>query len=284
MALQSTAQILHNARLSGYCVGAFNIVDFLTMEAVVQAANSLCSPVIVQTSAGVVRRYGAPTLVAWAQTLARKHMVPIGLHLDHGTEMDLIQECIQAGYTSVMIDASHFPFAENVARTRQVVDLAHHSGVDVEGEIGVLAGVEDDLVINQDQAIYTTPQEAVAFQSGSGVDFLAVAIGTAHGFYKKEPRLDIDTLRSLHAQVEFPLVIHGGTGLSMETLHELVAAGATKLNISTQLKKTYIDSLESYLSNHRDEYNPLKMLDFSSFHLVETVSTYLHVLDSAGRA
>lgn len=284
MALQPTGQILQNACLEGYCVGAFNVVDFLTMEAVVHAASSLCSPVIVQTSMGVVRRYRADTLVAWAQHLAKRHAIPIGLHLDHGTDIEMIQECIEAGYSSVMIDASHFPFEENVECTREVVNRAHRYGVDVEGEIGILAGVEDNIVIDQDSAIYTSPQEAIEFQSRSGVDFLAVAIGTAHGFYKKEPRLDIDALQSLHAQVACPLVIHGGTGLSMKTLQELVAAGAAKLNISSQLKKTYIDSLESYLSDHRDEYNPLKMLDSTSCQLVEMVSAYLRVLNSAGRA
>jgi ketose-bisphosphate aldolase len=284
MSLQNTGQILQNARAEGYCVGAFNIVDYLTMEAVLLAASAQSSPVIVQTSSGVVRRYGARSLVAWGRTLAEKYPIPVGLHLDHGTELDLIQECIEAGYTSVMIDASRYPFAENVNRTRKVVETAHRWDVAVEGEIGVLAGVEDELVLQQGQAIYTTPEEAIAFQDGSGVDFLAVAIGTAHGFYQVQPRLDIQTLQKLHAQVDFPLVIHGGTGLSMETLQELVAAGASKLNISTQIKKTYIDSLESYIQAHRTEYNPLKVLDSASKQLVEMVSAYLEVFQSANRA
>jgi len=284
MALLPTAQILRKARLEGYCVGAFNIVDYLSMEAVIQAAHQLASPVILQTSSGTVRRYSAGTLAAWAQSLVQKHPADVGLHLDHGTELDLIEACIAGGYTSVMIDASRYAFAENVKRTCHVVHLAHAAGVDVEGEIGIMAGVEDELVVSQDQAIYTTPAEAIAFQTQSGVDFLAVAIGTAHGFYKIEPRLDINTLRSLHAQVDFPLVIHGGTGLSMETVKELMAAGASKLNISTQLKKTYIDSLESYLSAHPGEYDPLKLLNFTGKQLADAVCAYMHVLNSAGKA
>jgi ketose-bisphosphate aldolase len=182
-----------------------------------------------------------------------------------------------------MIDASRFPFEENIAHTRQVVELAHCYGVSVEGEIGVLAGVEDDLVVQHDKAIYTTPEEAITFQARSEVDFLAVAVGTAHGFYKEEPRLDVETLRVIRSRVSFPLVIHGGTGLSMDTLQTLVSAGAAKLNISTQLKKDYIDSLESYLSAHSNEYNPMRMLNNTHDQLVKTVGAYLQVLGSAGR-
>lgn len=284
MPLENTGQILYTACKSGYCVGAFNIVDYLSMEAVIQAAEASHAPVILQTSTGTVLRFGAKRLVEMTLTLADHNSIPIGLHLDHGTDLDVIQQCIDAGYTSVMIDASRFPFEKNVALTRQVVESAHLRGVAVEGEIGVLAGVEDDLVVQQDKAIYTTPEEAIMFQAQSDVDFLAVAIGTAHGFYHVEPRLDVDTLRTIHNRVNFPLVIHGGTGLSMDTLSTLVSAGASKLNISTQLKKTYIDSLESYINAHQGQYDPIRMLDHIHEKLVETVGAYLEVLGSVGRA
>ncbi|HSO18177.1 MAG TPA: class II fructose-bisphosphate aldolase, partial [Desulfosarcina sp.] len=183
----NTHLLLQTASRAGYCVGAFNILDYLTLEAVVRAAEERRSPVIIQTSSGTVRRYGPERLVAWTCSLAEASPVPVGLHLDHGTDPDLIAACIRAGYSSVMIDASAYPFAENVSRTRAVVEQAHARGVSVEGEIGVTAGVEDEIVIHQDQAIYTTAEEAIAFQAQSGVDFLAVAIGTAHGFYLQAP-------------------------------------------------------------------------------------------------
>jgi len=283
MPLENTGQILDAARKAGYCVGAFNVFDHLSLESVINAAQDFLAPVIIQTSSGTVRRFGAKQLVAMTRTLSDDLSIPVGLHLDHGTEMELIQECIDAGYTSVMIDASHFPFVENVLRTRMVVENAHEKGVAVEGEIGILAGVEDDLVVQQDKAIYTTPEEAIQFQAESGVDFLAVAIGTAHGFYKVEPRLDIETLRVLHESVEFPLVIHGGTGLSMSILSALVSAGASKLNISTQIKKVFIDSLGSYIKTHPGEYDPIKMLKYTRGELMNTVSDYLEVLGSKGR-
>lgn len=284
MPLVNTGFILNTACNSDYCIGAFNIVDYLSMEAVIHAAEASCAPVILQTSTGTVHRYGAKRLVEMTRTLTESNSIPVGLHLDHGTDLNVIQQCIEAGYTSVMIDASRFPFEENVVITRQVVESAHQCGVAVEGEIGVLAGVEDDLVVHQDKAIYTTPEEAIEFQFQSGVDFLAVAIGTAHGFYHVEPRLDVDTLCTIHKKVNFPLVIHGGTGLSMDTLSTLVSAGAKKLNISTQLKKTYIDSLESYISAHQGEYDPIRMLDHIHENMVETVGAYLKVLGSIGQA
>lgn len=284
MSLENTGLMLKQARKAGYCIGAFNIVDYLTIEAVVKAAVQEQAPVIIQTSPGTVQHYGAQTLVGMVRLLAVECPIPVGLHLDHGTDPTMILECIQAGYTSVMIDASQFPFDENVARTHAVVEIAHRHQVAVEGEIGILEGIEDDLVVDHDKAIYTTPEEAIAFQAASGVDFLAVAIGTAHGFYKTAPRLDIQTLRVLRDTTDFPLVVHGGTGLSFEVIRELVSAGASKMNISTILKKTYIDSNYDYLSQYPGEYNPLKMIHQTSKHLVEVIKSYLRVFNSSNRA
>ena len=283
MSLENTAHFLNTARKAHYCVGAFNIVDYLTLEAVIHAAESQHSPVILQTSSGTVKRFGPERLVAMTRTLADHSQVPIGLHLDHGTDLNLIQACIMAGYSSVMVDASRLPFEENIAQTRQVVDLAHRRGVAVEGEIGILAGAEEEIVVTRDQAIYTTPAEAIEFQARAKVDFLAVAIGTAHGFYREEPRLDVDTLQSIHEQVDFPLVVHGGTGLSSDTLCMLVSAGAAKLNISTQLKKTYIDALKTYLGAHQDEYNPLSLLQFAHDQVMANVAAAMVTLGCAGK-
>jgi tagatose 1,6-diphosphate aldolase GatY/KbaY len=283
MALIHTGKTLQEARRAGYCVGAFNIIDYLSLEAVIHAATACRSPVIIQTSPGTVKRYGAAVLVDLVQTLAVRTDIPIGLHLDHGVDRAQIRECIRAGYTSVMIDASMYPFAENVARTLEVVDEAHQEGVAVEGEIGVLAGIEDDFTVVSEQARYTTPDEAIAFQAATGVDFLAVAIGTAHGFYKTRPRLDIDTLQTITSLVDFPLVIHGGTGLDDETIRKLVISGGSKMNISTQLKKTYIDSMYEYIQANRDEYNPLRVVDQTHRCLVEMVSRYLRLFGSTGK-
>ena len=284
MPLVNPIEMLRAARAGGYCVGAFNIVDYMSFEAVVAAAEAKNAPVIVQTSSGTVKRFGVKALVAMARTIAAPSSIPVAMHLDHGTDLAVLSEAIGGGFPSVMIDASSHPFDRNVAITKDVVAEARARGVAVEGEIGVVAGVEDDIVIQQDEAIYTTPEEAIEFQAQTGVDFLAAAIGTAHGFYKVEPRLDIDTLRALRRQTDFPLVIHGGTGLGFDVVRELVAAGGAKMNVSTQIKQTYIDSLFEYIQGNRQEYNILKVLDRAYERLTGMIGEYITVLGSEGKA
>ena len=284
MPLVNPIEMLRAARAGGYCVGAFNIVDYMSFEAVVAAAEAKNAPVIVQTSSGTVKRFGVKALVAMARTIAAPSSIPVAMHLDHGTDLAVLSEAIGGGFPSVMIDASSHPFDRNVAITKDVVAEARARGVAVEGEIGVVAGVEDDIVIQQDEAIYTTPEEAIEFQAQTGVDFLAAAIGTAHGFYKVEPRLDIDTLRALRRQTDFPLVIHGGTGLGFDVVRELVAAGGAKMNVSTQIKQTYIDSLFEYIQANRQEYNILKVLQNACEKLTGMIGEYITVLGSEGKA
>lgn len=284
MPLVNPLPMLQAARSGGYCIGAFNLVDFLTLKAIVEAAEAQSAPVILQTSSASVKQLGIPTIVAMARAAAADSRVPVALHLDHGTDRQVIREAIHSGYTAVMFDGSKFPFEENVARTRDIVEEAHAAGVAVEGEIGIVAGVEDDIVVRQDAAIYTTPDEALEFQRRTGVDFLAAAIGTAHGFYKVAPRLDIATLRKLSQANACPMVVHGGTGLPFDVVRELVCAGAAKMNVSTQIKQTYIDSLYGYIEGHRTEYNPIKLLDHARKQLVAMIEEYLQVLGSAGKA
>jgi fructose-bisphosphate aldolase class II len=284
MPLVNPLKMLQDARAGGYCVGAFNPVDYLTMRAIVEAAQEQRSPVIVQTSSTTVKQLGLKTLAAMAHLLADDSPVPVALHLDHGTDREVIRQAIQAGYTAVMFDGSKYPLAENIARTRDVVEEAHAHGLSVEGEIGIVAGVEDDIVVRQDAAIYTKPDEALEFQRRTGVDFLAAAIGTAHGFYKVAPKLDIRTLREIAQATTCPMVVHGGTGLPFDVVRELVRAGAAKMNVSTQIKQTYIEGLHGYIESHRTEYNPIKLLDHARKQLVPMIGEYLQVLGSAGKA
>ncbi len=284
MPLVNPVKMLQAARAGGYCVGAFNLVDFLTLKAIIEAAQEQRSPVMLQTSSATVKQLGLRTIAAMAHLVADDSPVPIALHLDHGTDPMVIREAIRAGYTAVMYDGSKYAFAENVVRTRAVVEEAHAAGVAVEGEIGIVAGVEDDIVVRQDAAIYTKPDEALEFQRQTGVDFLAAAIGTAHGFYKVAPKLDIDTLRRISRATECPMVVHGGTGLPFDVVRELVQAGAAKMNVSTQIKQTYLDGLYAYIESHRAEYNPIKLLDHARRELVQMIGEYMQVLGSAGKA
>ena len=284
MPLVNPLKMLEDARAGGYCVGAFNLVDFLTTEAIVEAAEAQRAPVMLQTSSATIKQFGVKKLVEMVRIIAAGSAVPVALHLDHGTDQAVISQAIREGYTSVMFDGSKYPFAENVAKTCQIVEEAHARNVAVEGEIGVVAGVEDDIVVRQDKAIYTTPDEALEFLRRTKVDFLAAAIGTAHGFYKVQPRLDIDTLRKIAHAADCPIVVHGGTGLPFDVVRELVAAGAAKMNVSTQIKQTYIDGLYQYVQSHRTEYNPVKLLAHARRELVAMIGQYMEVLGSAGRA
>ena len=284
MSLVNPMKMLEQAREEGFCIGAFNIVDYLSIEAVVEAAEAKKAPVIIQTSSGTIKRFGIENIVEMTRMAAKDSAVPICLHLDHGTNVEVIKEAIHKGYNSVMIDASKYPFEENIAISKGIVEEAASVGGAVEGEIGIVGGVEDDIVVEADDAIYTTPEEAIEFQKRSGVDFLAAAIGTAHGFYKVAPKLNIDTLRELRKSTNFPLVVHGGTGLSEEIVRELVQAGAAKFNVSTQIKQTYIDSMYNYIQERRGEYDILKVLANAKKELSEMIGNYISLLGGEGKA
>lgn len=283
MPLVNTISMLRQARDQHFCIGAFNIVDFLTIEAVVEAAEHRNAPAIIQTSSGTLKRFGVQKIVEMVRIVAENSKVPIALHLDHGTDLNILSEAIRSGFNSVMIDASSNPFEENIRITRQVVEEAKQYDVSVEGEIGVVAGVEDEIVISQNAAIYTTPEEALLFEEKTGIDFLAAAIGTAHGFYKVEPRLNIQTLRDIHQKTTCPLVVHGGTGLDDETVKSLVEAGASKFNVSTRIKQVYIDAMNDYIQSHRQEYNILKVLAAAKKELVSMLEEYIVLLGGEGQ-
>jgi ketose-bisphosphate aldolase len=284
MPIVNPLPMLRAAREGRYAIGAFNVVDYLTIEAVVRAAEEKRAPVIVQTSSGTIKRFGVKALAKMTADIAGASPVPVALHLDHGTDRTALHEAIVSGYSSVMIDASKHPFDENVRRTKDVVEEAHARGLSVEGEIGVVAGVEDDIVVRRDKAIYTTPEDAIEFQRQTGVDFLAAAIGTAHGFYKTEPKLDIETLAAIRARTDFPLVIHGGTGLAPAVVRRLVEEGGSKFNFSTQIKQTYIDALHGYIDSHREEYDILKVLKHAHDQLKEMIGEHISLLGSEGKA
>jgi len=284
MPLVNPLKMLQHATDNHYAVGAFNFVDYQTMETTVQAAFAANAPVILQATGGTIKRFGTATLVGMAKLIAADTPVPVALHLDHGKDVDVILQAIDDGFNSVMYDGSHLPLDENIATTKKVVEAAHAKGVAVEGEIGVVAGVEDDIVVNLDDAIYTTAEEATTFQKASGIDFLAPAIGTAHGFYKVEPKLNIDTLQEIAEQKLCPLVVHGGTGLEDDVVRKLVAAGGAKFNVSTQVKITLIDALYNYIDANRKEYHPLNLLEASRAALVDMTVAYMELLGSAGQA
>ena len=260
MALSNMSHMLEEARKGGYAIGAFNILDYNSFKAVVDAASELKSPVIVQTSVKTVKFWGYASIVSWYRELVQEIEIPVAMHLDHCKEMDVIMACIENGWTSVMIDASSLPFEENKRLSRQVLDMAGPKGITVEAELGEIGGVEDDLVVDEDQAHLADPVKVLNFLEEVPVDCFAPAIGTAHGVYKGEPRISFETLEKISSKTAVPLALHGGTGLSEEVFRKCIGLGCAKVNISTQLKYAHLDGFSSYHQDHPEEYNPLSAL------------------------
>jgi ketose-bisphosphate aldolase len=197
-------------------------------------------------------------MISWFHDTAKNASVPVAIHLDHCKDLDLIRACIDAGWTSVMIDASAKPFEENLRLSKQVVEMAAPKNVSVEAELGKIGGVEDDISVADEDAHLVDPDEALRFCNELKLSCFAPAIGTAHGVYKGEPKISFDRLDRVANETGVPIALHGGTGLSVEVFKKSISHGAAKVNISTQLKHAFIDSFVEYYNAHRDEYNPLK--------------------------
>lgn len=291
MSIANAKEVMIEAAKKGYAVGAFNVTDLLQFEAVIDAAIETRSPVIVQTSVKPSQFLGADVLVAIYHTLAQKAPVPVVLHLDHCTDIDYCKKCADAGYTNIMIDASKQPFEENIRQTKEVVDYCHSVGnISVEGELGTVSGVEDQVKVAEDEAQLANPQQSVEFVERTGVDIFAPAIGTAHGVYKtKNPKIDFDRLATINKMlngggIKTPLVVHGGTGLPEDYIKKLLAAGGAKFNVSTELKHTLIDAKYEYITAHRDEYDPGKIDKVVREATKKAVMHWMEMLESVGKA
>ncbi len=254
MALVTTKEMLLRAQAGGYAVGAFNIENMEMAQAVVAVAEELRAPVLIQTTSSTCR-YGTLALYrGMIGALADAASVPVALHLDHGDSYELAVAAMEAGYTSVMIDGSHVPFEENVALTKRVVDAAQKFGIPVEAELGKVGGKEDD--VESDGDTNTDPAEAAEFASRTGVDSLAVAIGTAHGFYRGTPVLDKERLSEIRRVVSVPLVLHGASGLSEQDVKDCIARGICKVNIATELRVAFTDGLKAVLAEKPETFDP----------------------------
>lgn len=273
-----------------YAVGAFNITDLVQLEGVVDAAVAKKSPLIIQTSVKPSKFLGVNVLVAIYKAIAVSAPIPICLHLDHCTEIDHCKACAMAGYTNIMIDASKQSFEENIRQTKEVVDYCHKAGkISVEGELGTVSGVEDQVKVAEDESQLANPQQAVEFVERTGLDIFAPAIGTAHGVYKtKNPKVDFERLGKINQllngkTIKTPLVVHGGTGLSEDYIKKLIEMGGAKFNVSTELKRTMIDAQYEYITAHREEYDPGKVDEAIRKAIRDAVSHWIDMLGSAGK-
>jgi ketose-bisphosphate aldolase len=291
MSIVNAKEIMIPAAKEGWAVGAFNVTDLLQFEAVIDAAIEKKAPVIVQTSVKPSQFLGTNMMVAIYRTLAESAPVPVCLHLDHSTDIAYCKKCADAGYTNIMIDASKQSYEENIRQTKEVVDYCHKVGnISVEGELGTVGGVEDQIKVAEDEAQLANPEQSIEFVERTGVDIFAPAIGTAHGVYKtKNPKIDFERMATIHKMlngngVKTPLVVHGGTGLPDDYIVKLLAAGGAKFNVSTELKHTLINAKWEYLSAHRDEYDPGKLDVFVRDATRKAVMGWMDKLGCNGKA
>ncbi|REE87373.1 tagatose 1,6-diphosphate aldolase GatY/KbaY [Paenibacillus taihuensis] len=256
MPLISSTNMLQSAREGRYAVAAFNVHTLEMLQAVTEAAEETQSPLIIQSTVGTVKHLGPDYIAAAATVAANRTGLPIALHLDHCTDFDLIVKCIRAGYTSVMIDASMHPFEENIARTKKVMEVAAAAGVNVEAELGKVGGVEDDIVVEDQDALLADPDECFAFMARTGVHTLAPAIGTAHGIYKGTPNIDFKRIAAIAELVAVPLVLHGGSGIPAEQVKLAVSLGMAKMNIATELRIAFSDAIKQVFAEQPSENDP----------------------------
>ena len=260
MPLVNSRQLLGDARAHGYAVGAFNVENMEMMQAAVRAAELEGAPIILQTTPSTVKYGGTALFAAMARALAQKSAVPVALHLDHGDSFALCEQAAAAGYTSLMIDGSQLPIEQNLALVRRVVQMAAAlpGSPCVEAELGRLGGKEDSVEVKSGQDAYTDPAEAARFVSETGLDSLAVAVGTAHGFYKGAPKLDFARLAQLRDAVPAPLVLHGSSGVPDQDVQRAVALGVCKVNFATELRAAYTQAVRECLGGDSRIYDPKK--------------------------
>ncbi|MEW5762454.1 MAG: class II fructose-1,6-bisphosphate aldolase [Bacillota bacterium] len=284
MPLVDAASLLRHAVRGGWAVGAFNCNNMEILQAIIRAAEAEDAPVIVQASQGAIKYAGLPYIAAMALDAARTARVPVAVHLDHGTDFTQVMRCIRAGFTSVMIDGSHLSLEQNITLTRRVVEVAHAVGVSVEAELGRIGGTEDEISVEEREAFFTDPEEAAHFVRETRVDSLAVAVGTAHGRYRGEPRLDFPRLRRIRERVGIPLVLHGSSGVPADAIREAVASGVAKVNIDTDIRQAFTGALRRALAEAPEEIDPRKVLAPAREAATAVIREKIRLFGSAGRA
>ena len=283
MDIVSNREMLIEARKNKYAVPAFNIHNLETMKGVIEAAYELRSPLMIATTPGTIKYAGLEFLVAMARAAAKKYDIPIALHLDHCTDVELLKQCIQAGYKSVMIDASIKFYEENISITREVVKYSHRYEVSVEAELGLVGGQEDDRDIDEKDTTFTEPHIALDFIQKTNVDSLAVAIGTAHGVYKSEPKLDFERLSKINSMVSIPLVLHGASGVPHESVIKAVENGINKVNIATELKIPFAEAIKEYFKENSSANDPRYYLTPAKDMVKKIAMEKIRVCGSANR-
>lgn len=282
MAIVTTNEMLRKAQKEGYAVGAFNVENMEMVQAVISAAEEMRAPVILQTTPSTLGYASENLFVNMIRAVGEKSRIPVAIHLDHGNSFALAVRAYRSGYTSIMIDGSKLPFEDNIALTKSVVAVCQSTGVPVEAELGCVGGKEDSTESKEN--IYTDVAQAKEFVERTGVDSLAVAIGTAHGVYKGIPKLDLNRLSDIRAVVDVPLVLHGTSGVPDETVAEAVKRGICKVNYATDLRIAYTQAVRACLTEDNELFDPKKYGTLGRNYVKECVKARIKNLGSENKA
>ncbi|HZK11475.1 MAG TPA: class II fructose-bisphosphate aldolase [Atribacterota bacterium] len=281
MPLLSMKDILEDAKKKNYAVPAFNIDNMEIIQAVLQVAYEESSPVILAIGQGAIKNGNFEALTAVAKRIGNELSLPIALHLDHGSSYGQVIRCIREGFTSVMIDGSHLPLEENIRLTRKVIEAANPVGISVEAELGRIAGVEDDISLEEENAKTVDVEDVKKFLTEVDVDALAIAIGSAHGWYKGEPKLNFSLLSDINKLTEIPLVLHGGSGIPEHLIKKAISLGINKINVATEIRRAFINNITS--TDH-SKYDIYKYLDHARNGVKKIVRNKIILFDSRNRA
>ena len=282
MSYVTSENMLKDAQAGGYAVGAFNVENMEMVKAVIAAAEELKAPVMLQTTPSTVKYASLDMYAAMVKAEAEKASVPVCLHLDHGSSYDLAMKALQAGYSSVMIDGSKLEFEDNIEVSKRVADVCKAMGIPVEAELGKVGGKEDELEAEADT--HTDPQEAQELVERTGITSLAVAIGTAHGFYVGTPVLDKERLSEIRAVVDIPLVLHGASGVTDEDVQECVKRGICKVNFATELRAAYTNAVRELLTADEKVFDPKALGKVGMAAVTELVKGRMKVCGCDGKA
>lgn len=282
MPLVTLNEVLKPAVVGGYAVGAFNCNNMEIVQAIINAAKAEKSPVIIQASQGAIKYAGLEYITALVK-VASNCSIPTVLHLDHGTDFNQVMRCLRAGFTSVMIDGSKYPLEENIELTKRVVEIAHAMGATVEGELGRIGGVEDQVRVSEREVLLTDPEEAVRFVEETGIDALAIAIGTAHGVYRGIPKLDFERLETIAKKVDTPIVLHGSSGIPDDDIRKAVQLGIRKINIDTNIRVAFVEANRKALKDNPEEIDPRKILVHSREAATKVIRHKMQVFGCAGK-
>lgn len=282
--LVSMNAFLPEAKEKKYAVGQFNMNNLEFAQAIAEAAAELKSPFIYGVSEGALKYMGIEYTVAIAEAAAKKAGVPIALHLDHGSSFEVAMKCIRAGFSSVMFDGSHYGLEENIRLTKEVVKAAHAMGVSVEGELGTIGGTEDDISVDEADAALAKPAEAIRFYEETGVDCLAIAVGTAHGMYSGEVKIRFDIIEEVASKIPVPIVLHGGSGVPDEDIRKSIAAGVGKINVNTENQVACTGKIREVLGNDAKVYDPRKYLGPAREAMIEVVKSKIKLFGSDNQA